>query len=359
MIPFIDLKTQKHRIKSKIDDGIRAVLNHGKFILGPEVFELEKALCNYTGAKYCVSVANGTDAIQIALMAVGVGPGDEVIVPAFSYISCAETVALLGAKIVYADIDPNTFNIDPNQVKKAITPKTKAIIAVSLYGLPADFDALNAIAESFGVILIEDAAQSFGGKFKDKMSCNLARISCTSFFPTKPLGCYGDGGAIFTSDEYLAQEIRKIARHGQEERYYHSRLGINSRLDTIQAAILLAKLTILNEEKQERAEIAKRYSMGLKKTDEILIPNIPEGYSSAWAQYTIRIKNRKKVQQKLSLIGIPSMVHYPISLNKQPAVASELNFPNSEIAALEVLSLPVYGTLEFKIQDRIIKCLLK
>ncbi len=359
MIPFIDLVAQKNRITSMIDDGIRTVLNHGKFILGPEVFELETALCNYTGSKYCISVANGTDAIQISLMALGVGPGDEVIVPAFSYISCAETVALLGAKIVYADINPHTFNINPSLVERAITPKTKAIIAVSLYGLPADFDALNAIAESFGVVLIEDAAQSFGGKLNDKISCNLAKISCTSFFPTKPLGCYGDGGAIFTSDEYLAQEMRKIARHGQEKRYYHTRLGINSRLDTIQAAILLAKLTILEEEIQERAKIAKRYSISLiQLNDDILIPDIPEGYSSAWAQYTIRIKNREKFQKSLSLIGIPWMIYYPISLNNQPAVACELSFPHSEAAALEVLSLPVYGTLEPSIQEKIIECLL-
>lgn len=359
MTPFVDLAAQQFRIKSKIDEGIRKVLEHGKFILGPEVFELEEALCDYSGAKYCISVANGTDALQIALMAAGVGPGDEVIVPAFSYISCAETVALLGAKIVYSDINLQTFNIDPGMVEKVITTKTKAIIAVSLYGLPADFAALNAIAESHGLMLIEDAAQSFGASVNGKMSCNLAHISCTSFFPSKPLGCYGDGGAIFTSDEYLAQEMRKIARHGQESRYFHVRVGVNSRLDTIQAAILLAKLTILDQEIQERTVTANRYSNGLAQKKALaVVPIIPVGYSSAWAQYTIRIQNRDQVSKRLAALGIPSMIHYPTPLYKQPAVICDLNFQNSDAAALEVLSLPIYGTLKSSIQERIIECLL-
>ena len=244
---FFDLEAQQFRLKDEIDKKISAVLNHGQFILGPEVYELEGALCEYTGAKHCITCANGTDALQIALMAIGIGAGDEVITPAFSYISTAEATKLLGAKPVYVDVDPVTFNINPELLEADITAKTKAIIPVSLYGQPANFSAINKIAKNHNLIVIEDAAQSFGAEQSGKKSCNLSTIGCTSFFPTKPLGCYGDGGAIFTSDESLARIVRQIARHGQEKRYYHTRLGVNSRLDTIQAAILLAKLTILEK----------------------------------------------------------------------------------------------------------------
>ena len=244
MIEFIDLKSQQLRIKDKIDAGIQRVLSHGQYILGPEVSELEEKLAAFVGAKYCISCANGTDALQIAQMAFGIGPGDEVITPGFTYIATAETVALLGAKPVYVDVNPRTYNLDPQLLEAAITSRTKAIIPVSLYGQCADFDAINAIAAKYGIPVIEDAAQSFGATYKGKRSGNLTTVACTSFFPSKPLGCYGDGGAIFTNDAELAKVMRQIARHGQDRRYHHIRVGINSRLDTLQAAILLPKLEI-------------------------------------------------------------------------------------------------------------------
>ena len=238
MIEFIDLKAQQALIREKIDAGIQRVLEHGQYILGPEVSELEEKLAAFVGAKYCISVANGTDALQIAQMAVGIGPGDEVITPGFTYIATAESVALLGAKPVYVDVCPRSYNLDPALLEAAITPRTKAIIPVSLYGQCADFDAINAIAAKHAITVIEDAAQSFGASYKGKRSCNLSTIACTSFFPSKPLGCYGDGGAIFTNDHELAKVLRQIARHGQDRRYHHIRVGVNSRLDTLQADIL-------------------------------------------------------------------------------------------------------------------------
>lgn len=359
MIPFIDLEAQQDRLRSEIDAGIARVLAHGKFILGPEVAELEQRLIEYTGAKHCITVANGTDALQIALMALGVGPGDEVITPSFSYIATAESVALLGAKPVYVDIDPVTFNLDYKQLDSAITPRTKAIIPVSLYGVPADFDVINAIASSHDIPVIEDGAQSFGGSFKGRKSCNLSQVACTSFFPTKPLGCYGDGGAVFTSDPDLASVIRQIARHGQEKRYYHVRVGVNSRLDTIQAAILLAKLSILDQELAERAIVADRYTEAFRCHSSVTAPVVPADRSSAWAQYTLRVPNREKVQQALQSVGVPSMVHYPIPLSSQPAVAASADVPESERAAREVLSLPVYGTLTPENQENIVGAVLK
>lgn len=239
MIDFIDLKTQQKRIKGKIDAAIARVMAHGQYILGPEVNELEHALAAFVGAKYCITCANGTDALQIVQMALNIGPGDEVITPGFTYIATAETVALLGAKPIYVDIDPATYNLDPLKLEAAITSKTKAIIPVSLYGQCADMNAINEIAARFGIPVIEDAAQSFGATYNGRRSCNLTTVSCTSFFPSKPLGCYGDGGAIFTNDEELANVIRQVSRHGQSRRYHHVRVGVNSRLDTLQAAILL------------------------------------------------------------------------------------------------------------------------
>src|SRR5690606_4821384 len=244
----------------RIDAGIARVLAHGQYILGPEVAELEEKLAAYTGAKYCISVANGTDALQIALMALGVGPGDEVITPGFTYIATAEAAAVLGARPVYVDIDPRTYNLDPELLEAAITDRTRAIIPVSLYGQCAEFDAINRIADKHGIPVIEDAAQSFGATYKGRKSCNLSSIACTSFFPSKPLGCYGDGGAIFTNDGELATRMRQIARHGQDRRYHHVRVGMNSRLDTLQAAILLPKLDILDSEIQSRQEVAEAYT---------------------------------------------------------------------------------------------------
>lgn len=354
---FIDLATQQARIKDRVDANIQAVLAHGKYILGPEVDELEEKLAAYTGAKYCISVANGTDALQIAQMALGIGFGDEVIVPGFSYIATAETAAVLGAKPVYVDIDPVTFNIDPTKIEAAITPRTKAIIAVSLYGQCADFDAINAIADKHNLAVIEDGAQSFGATYKSQKSCNLTTIGCTSFFPSKPLGCYGDGGAVFTNDEELAKVIRQIARHGQDKRYHHIRVGINSRLDTLQAAILLPKLDILDQEIELRNKIAARYTELLKDAN-VITPGVKAHNTSAWAQYTIRSESRDVLQEKLNTAGIPTAIHYPIPLNKQPAVA-DLNatLPIGDKVAKEVMSLPMHPYLKVLEQESLLKAL--
>lgn len=355
MIPFVDLAAQQDRLRSEIDAGIARVLAHGIYILGPEVQELEDKLAAYTGAANCITCANGTDALQIALMALGVGPGDEVITPAFSYIATAEATVLLGAKPVYIDIDPVTYNADPAAIAAAITPRTKAIIPVSLYGQPADFDAINAVAGAHGIPVIEDGAQSFGASYKGRKSCNLTTIGCTSFFPSKPLGCYGDGGAIFTSDPELGKAIRQIARHGQEKRYYHGRVGINSRLDTLQAAILLPKLAILEEEIAARQAAADRYSAALSRFSP---PQIASQSTSAWAQYTIRVQDRDAVQAALKAAGVPTAVHYPLPLNRQPAVAdTSLVLPHGERAAAEVMSLPMHPYMSADTQQRIVAAL--
>lgn len=343
---FIDLKAQYRRIEEDINRRIRAVLEHGKYILGPEVAELEEKLADYVGAKYCISVANGTDALQIALMALGIQPDDEVITPAFSYIATAETSALLGAKLVYVDVDPKTYNLDPSLLEAAITERTKAIIPVSLYGQCADFDAINEIAGRYNIPVIEDGAQSFGATYKGRRSCNLSTISCTSFFPSKPLGCYGDGGAMFTNDDELAVVTRQIARHGQDRRYHHIRVGVNSRLDTIQAAILLAKLEVFDEEVAARLEAGKRYNELLKGHANIVTPFIESHNTSVYAQYTVQVDNRDQVQGKLHEAGIPTAVHYPLPLNLQPAVADKTaSLPVGEMLAGRVISLPFHPNL--------------
>ena len=344
---FIDLASQQRLIKEKIDVGIQNVLAHGQYILGPEVTKLEEKLADYVGVKHCITCANGTDALQIAQMAFGIGPGDEVITPGFTYIATAETIALLGAKPRYIDLDSKTLHLDPSLLEAAITPKTKAIIPVSLYGLCADFDAINAVAKDYGIPVIEDAAQSFGATYKGKKSCSLTTVACTSFFPSKPLGCYGDGGAIFTNDDELAISLRQIARHGQSERYYHTRLGVNSRLDTIQAAILLGKLEILDHEIARRNQIARHYSIELE--DVCKVPQLisDEGSRSAWAQYTIRSSQRDELAQYLNQKKIPTMIYYPRPLYRQPGVADEEFFgPVCDEATSQVLSLPVHAYME-------------
>lgn len=357
MIPFVDLAAQQNHLRDRIEAGIARVLAHGQYILGPEVNELEEKLAAYTGAAHCISCANGTDALQIALMALGVGPGDEVITPGFSYIATAEAALLLGAKVVYVDIEPATFNLDPTLLEAAITPRTRAIIPVSLYGQTADFDAINAVACRHGIPVIEDGAQSFGASYKGRKSCNLTTIGCTSFFPSKPLGCYGDGGAIFTSDPELARIIRQIARHGQEKRYYHVRVGVNSRLDTLQAAILLPKLEILDDEIAARQLVAARYNDGLAALG-VGSPQIMPNHISAWAQYTIRVPERVKVQTALKEAGIPTAIHYPLPLNRQPAAADTgAHLPVGDRAADEVLSLPIHPYLEAETCGRVLDAL--
>lgn len=364
-IPFIDLAAQQRGIRTQITDRINRVLQHGKYILGPEVQELEEKLAEYTGAKYCITCANGTDALQIAQMALGVGHGDEVIVPGFSYIATAETPALLGAKPVYVDIDPHTYNMDPALIEDAITERTKAIIPVSLYGQCADFDAINAIAEKHNLPVIEDGAQSFGATYKGRKSCNLTTIGCTSFFPAKPLGCYGDGGAIFTNDEELATVLRQIARHGQDRRYHHCRIGVNSRLDTLQAAILLPKLDILDDEIQAKQQVANHYA-------ELLSRNAPSERSafrthhiephnqSAWAQYTIRVPSRSEFREKLQEAGVPTAIHYPIPLNQQPAVTDKTaRLPKGDEATDQVVSLPMHPCLTRREQKQLCQIIAK
>ena len=357
MIDFIDLKTQQARIKSQIDAAIARVLAHGQYILGPEVAELEEQLAAYTGAKHCITVANGTDALQIAQMALGIGPGDEVITPGFTYIATAETVALLRAKPVYVDIDPRTYNLDPSLLEAAITPQTKAIIPVSLYGQCADFDAINTIAARHGIPVIEDAAQSFGATYNGRKSCNLTTIACTSFFPSKPLGCYGDGGAIFTNDDELAKVMRQIARHGQDRRYHHIRVGVNSRLDTLQAAILLPKLTILDAEIAARQQVAERYASLLPRP--LQTPHIEPHNTSTWAQYTVQAPHREQVQERLKQAGIPTAVHYPIPLNQQPAVAdANARLPVGDEVAQKVISLPMHPYLDEDSIGRIVHAVM-
>lgn len=379
---FIDLKTQYQRLKSEIDAGIQRVLQHGQYILGPEVAELEEKLAAYTGAKHCITVANGTDALQIAQMALGIGPGDEVITPGFTYIATAETVALLRAKPVYVDIDPRTYNLDPALLEAAITPRTKAIIPVSLYGQCADFDAINAIAAKHGIPVIEDAAQSFGATYKGRKSCNLSTIACASFFPSKPLGCYGDGGAIFTNDDELAKVMRQIARHGQDRRYHHVRVGVNSRLDTLQAAILLPKLAVLDEELAQRQRVADTYNellnghprplechsrppechpreRGDPSSVSLITPYLEPHNTSAWAQYTIQVPHREALQEQLKKAGIPTAVHYPIPLNKQPAVAdAAAHLPVGDAVAQRVMSLPMSANLISDDQERVMNALI-
>jgi UDP-2-acetamido-2-deoxy-ribo-hexuluronate aminotransferase len=357
MIPFVDLAAQQDRLRHRIEGGIARVLAHGQYILGPEVAELEEKLAAYAGAAHCISCANGTDALQIALMALGVGVGDEVITPGFSYIATAEAALVLGARVVYVDIDPVSFNLDPALLEAAITPRTRAIIPVSLYGQPADFDAINAIADRHGIPVIEDGAQSFGASYMGRKSGNLSTIACTSFFPSKPLGCYGDGGAIFTSDPELAKLIRQIARHGQEKRYYHVRVGMNSRLDTLQAAILLPKLEILDDEIAARQQVAARYAMALEAAG-IAQPRIAQHNLSAWAQYTVRVQDRPRVQAALQQAGVPTAVHYPLPLNRQPAAADPAAYlPVGDRAADEVISLPMHPYMDEQTQDRIVEAL--
>jgi UDP-2-acetamido-2-deoxy-ribo-hexuluronate aminotransferase len=314
-------------------------------------------LAAYSGAAHCITCANGTDALQIALMALGIGPGDEVITPGFSYIATAEAPLLLGAKVVYVDIDPATYNLDPTKLEAAISPRTKAIIPVSLYGQPADLDAINAIAERHGIPVIEDAAQSFGASYKGRKSTNLSTIGCTSFFPSKPLGCYGDGGAMFTSDPELAKAMRQIARHGQESRYYHVRLGVNSRLDTLQAAVLLPKLEILDDEIATRQLVATKYAASLKGS-AVVTPEIKQHNVSAWAQYTVRVPDRPAVESTLKALGIPTAVHYPLPLNRQPAAADpSAQFCVGDRAADEVISLPMHPYIDDETLERIASAL--
>lgn len=356
IMPFIDLGAQQTKIRSVIEKRIQDVLNHGQYIMGPEVAELEEKLAQYVGVKHCISVANGTDALLIALMALGVTAGDEVITTPFTFIATAEMIALLGAKPVFVDIDAKTYNLDPTLLETAITPKTKAIMPVCLYGQCADFNAINAIADKYAIPVIEDGAQSFGATYKGRKSCGLSTIGCTSFFPSKPLGCYGDGGACFTNDDELARRMKQVRLHGQDKRYHHSVVGVNGRLDTLQAAILLAKLEIFDEEVELRTTIGEKYTERLK--DVVTTPYIETHNTCVYAQYTIQVDNRDTVQEKLKAAGIPTAVHYPIPLNLQPVFSylqqGEGSFPVAEKVARRVMSLPMSPWLTVDDQREIV-----
>jgi len=353
---FVDLKTPYRELKQSIDARIHRVLEHGQYIMGPEVRELEEKLEAYTGARHCVTVASGTEALLIALMALGVKPGDEIVTTPFTFVATAEMIVLLGAKPVFVDVEEETANIDAARIEAAITARTRAIMPVSLYGQPADMDEINSIATRHRLAVIEDAAQSFGATYRGRKSCNLSAIGCTSFFPSKPLGCYGDGGAIFTSDDGLAGAMREIRVHGQAGRYHHTRVGVGGRLDALQCAVLLAKLECFERDVARRSAIGRRYDALLPSRLRRI--HVKSDRTSVYAQYTVRAEKRPALEAGLKAQGIPTAVHYPLSLHQQPAYAGlfpDATFPNSERLAREVLSLPMHPHLSEAVQDRIVQ----
>ena len=370
-LPFINLQAQYRELKHRIDTRIHAVLDHGQYILGPEIAELEERLAARVGVRHCISCSSGTDALLLALMALGIGPGDEVITSPFTFFATGEVIALLGAVPVLVDIEPDTYNIDPAGIEAALTPRTRAILPVSLYGQPAEMDEINAIAARSGLPVIEDAAQSFGAVYKGRHSGALSTIGCTSFFPSKPLGCYGDGGACFTADDTLALRMHELRNHGQQARYRHTAIGLNGRLDTLQAAVLLAKLDVFDRELIARGEIANSYNgtlLPLLNAGKLLrLPVLRPGRTSPYAQYTLEVEDRDEVARALAEAGVPTAVHYPVPMHRQhvfaaghggqPAgppsrgdyryprlVAAEL--PHAERAAARVLSLPLHPYLK-------------
>ncbi|MBI2383041.1 MAG: DegT/DnrJ/EryC1/StrS family aminotransferase [Gammaproteobacteria bacterium] len=352
---FIDLKAQQARIRDELERRIRKVLDHGQYILGPEVAEVEQRMAAYVGARHCLLVASGTDALLMALMALDVGPGDEVITTPFTFVATAETARLLGARLVFADIEPDTYNLDPAQVEARITPRTKAIIPVDLFGQCADYGRIEALARARGIAVIEDAAQSFGATQNGRRAGSFGAVACTSFFPAKPLGGYGDGGAVFTNDDRLAQVLREIRVHGQSGTYRYARVGINGRLDTLQAAILHCKLDIFDDELERRQAVARRY-------DELLggavrTPAVRPHNLSAWAQYTIELDRRDAVRDSLRQAGVPSMVYYPVPLHRQAPYHDARAMPVAERAAQRVLSLPMHPYLEPDDQARAVRAL--
>lgn len=369
---FIDLKKQYGLLASSVNARIQAVLEHGKYIMGPEVGQLEKQLAAFTGTSHCVSCSSGTDALLMVLMAKGVGPGDAVFTSPFTFIATAEVISLLGATPVYVDIDPRTYNIDPQKLEAAIADlnagkkpspgspdglKAKAIIPVDMFGLPADYDAIEAIARKHGLFVLEDAAQSLGGSYKGRMVGSLGDAAATSFFPAKPLGCYGDGGAIFSNDAALAGVMESIRVHGKgSDKYDNVRVGLNGRLDTLQAAILLSKLEVFADEIAKRQEVARRYSEAL--ADVVVTPHVPEGLVSAWAQYSLRSPKRDAIMNALKAAGIPSVVYYPKPLHQQTAYAAlkyaEGSLPVSERTSREIFSLPMHPYLEAADQDKVV-----
>ena len=369
---FIDLAAQQKTIRTHINRNIQKVLKHGQYIMGPEIAELEQKLADYVGVKHALGCASGTDALLMALMAYDIGPGDAVFVPVFTFIATAEVVSLLGATPVFVDIDPRTFNMDPSKLESSINSikikkpslKLRCIIPVDLFGLPADYNTVNAIADKHNLFVIEDAAQSFGAEYHGKKACSLGNISCTSFFPAKPLGCYGDGGMCFTNDDALAHKMYSIRVHGQgTNKYENVRIGINGRLDTIQAAVLLAKFAIFQKEIEKRQTVADRYTKELNRSS-LVTPFIPDGFKSVWAQYSVLAKDhnqRDGIIRDLKNAGIPTAIYYPVPLHLQKAyydLGYEAgDFAVSEDIAGRIFSLPMHPYLKKKDQLFITKCI--
>lgn len=363
-IEFIDLKAQYSDLKAAIDSRIQTVLDHGQYIMGPEVRELEQRLEAYTEAKHCITVASGTEALLIALMALGIKAGDEVITTPFTFVATAEVIALIGAVPVFVDVESDTCNINPALVEAAITAQTKAIMPVSLYGQVADMDEINAIAARHGNIpVIEDAAQSFGASYKSRKTCNLSTIGCTSFFPSKPLGCYGDGGAIFTNDDALAKAMRELRVHGQERRYYHTRIGVGGRMDTLQCAVVLAKLDRFDWEIEQRILAGERYLRLLSTIAAVKSLAVRPDRTCVWGQFTIQLENREEVLEQFKAAGVPTAVHYPVPLHRQPAYQALCrisgSLANAEAVAAKVCSLPMHPYLDVSTQERIVAVLAK
>ncbi len=360
-MPFIDLAAQQRLIRPNIQAGIHRVLHHGQYIMGPEINELENRLAAYVDVPHCITCASGTDALLMALMALDIGPGDEVITVPYTWISTAEVISLLCATPVFVDIQPDTYNMDPDKLEAAITPHTKAVMPVGIYGQCADMTRINAIAEKHGIPVIEDAAQCFGATHHGQKACNLSLIGCTSFFPSKPLGCYGDGGAVFTPDDALADKLRQIRVHGQKVKHQHPLVGINGRLDTIQAAVLLDKFTLFPEECTLRADKGKRYDALLSHIPGIQPPVIAPGNTSVYAQYTVLAENRDPLSQKLKQAGIPSVAYYTAPLHLQGAFAGlghqPGDFPVSEQVAGQCLSFPMSPYLTEQEQERVAKAI--
>jgi len=361
-IDFANLIKQYFRYNKELEKSLDNILNNANFIMGNVVKELEDELSHFTGAKHTITCSSGTDALLLAMMALNIGHGDEVITTPFTFIATAETIAFLGAKPVFVDIDETAYNIDPSKIEDAITKKTKAIIPVSLYGQPSDMDEINSIAKKYNLFVIEDAAQSFGATYKGKRSCNLSGIGCTSFFPAKPLGCFGDGGAVFTNDDELAEKLKSLRIHGQTKRYHHKYIGMGGRLDALQASVLRVKLKHYSKDLKKRQEVAKKYTDQFNTQYSILnTPEIKKDRTSAWAQYSIRVKNRDTLQVKLKELGIPTAIHYPQPLHLQECFAylghKEGDFPISEKISKEIMSLPMNPDLSDSEIEYIVKAL--
>lgn len=364
-IQFIDLKAQQARIREDVEARMRRVLDHGAYIMGPEVRELEAQLAAYTGRKHCLSCASGTDALLMALMAYQIGPGDAIITSPFTFIATAEVISLLGATPVFVDIDPETYNLDPGELEAAVRSDilqkkgltVRGIIPVDLFGQPADYAEITAFAQKYGLFVIEDAAQAFGSEYRGAKSCSFGEIACTSFFPAKPLGCYGDGGAVFTDDDALAEKLRSIRVHGQgHHKYDNVRIGINGRLDTMQAAVLLSKMSIFDDELPRRNRVAERYNAALAGT--VVTPVVREDRSSVWAQYCILSDERETLLERLKGQGVPTAIYYPKPLHLQDAYKTlgyhKGDFPKTEYAAERIFSLPMHPYLDEEEQDYII-----